>query len=259
MRGGDATRMIGAELLKLRRQRGLIITTAVLTVGVIIIGLIVTAALHANDPSEFGPVGGRDAYYTLMSGAAFYMVLGASALAASAGGSDVRAGVFRDLVATGRSRITLFGVRYPAILVVAFAFTALAVALATIAGFLGADGTTALSMDDVARWSGFYALAVAFSAAVGLGIGALFANASVSTTVVVAWLLIAGPLLGAASFLGPLRHVVSINALERFRPLGADEVLNNPGLGRGTAAVIVAGWIVLSLAAGAWRTRMRDA
>ena len=49
-------------------------------------------------------------------------------IGATAGGADIESGVFRDLVATGRSRTALFFSRVPAAWVLALGMLALAVA-----------------------------------------------------------------------------------------------------------------------------------
>ena len=105
-------RLIGAEILKLRRRRGMVVVCALLTVGAMAILFAVLAALHLADPGRAaaGSAGHfDDAIGVLSMTAAVVGVI----IGATAGGADIEAGVFRDLAATGRSRIELLLVRVP--------------------------------------------------------------------------------------------------------------------------------------------------
>ena len=102
---GDAwlpgVRLIRAELLKLTRRRGLMITAAALT----------AAAVIASDLVRTDALPG--ACYALM----------AILLGVCAGTADVTAGVFSGLVTTGRSPVALFLAAVPAGLALSVAFT----------------------------------------------------------------------------------------------------------------------------------------
>src|SRR5439155_7775412 len=50
--------MVGAELLKVRKRRGLVAFSAILTVGVVTVAYAVMAILHAANPGRYGPAGG---------------------------------------------------------------------------------------------------------------------------------------------------------------------------------------------------------
>ena len=51
-------RLASAELLKLRRRRGLVAITALLTIAPMIVGYSILTYLHATDPSAHAPAGG---------------------------------------------------------------------------------------------------------------------------------------------------------------------------------------------------------
>src|SRR3954464_4909901 len=53
-------RLVRAELLKLRRRRGLVALCALLTVAPMIVGFAILAVLHATDAAGHGPAGGID-------------------------------------------------------------------------------------------------------------------------------------------------------------------------------------------------------
>ncbi len=75
------------------------------------------AIQHASDPAKYGPAGGvagsptRCACWRLVFGPLAAIMIGIEA-----GTGDLSAGVFRDLVVTGRSRVALFASRVPAAL-----------------------------------------------------------------------------------------------------------------------------------------------
>ena len=111
--GAVTRRLAGAEFLKVRKRRGLVALTAMLTVGAVVLAGGVLAILHAADPAKYGPAGGlgnlANAGFIVSSLGAVAAVL----VGATMGAGDVQAGVFRDLVATGRSRLALFTARIP--------------------------------------------------------------------------------------------------------------------------------------------------
>ena len=51
-------RLVKAEILKLRKRRGLMVWSALLTVGAVVIAYTVMLALHAANPAHHGPAGG---------------------------------------------------------------------------------------------------------------------------------------------------------------------------------------------------------
>ena len=109
-----ARNLVSADLLKLRRSRGLVAVTALLTIGSIFVTFGVMEVLHLVDPSKHGPAGG----IANLGHASFVLIgLGAVAatiVAASAAVGDLDSGVYRDLVVTGRSRLALYLSRIPA-------------------------------------------------------------------------------------------------------------------------------------------------
>ena len=106
-------RMIKAEWLKLRRRRGLFWWSLGLAVGVVALIFGVIEVLHLANPAQHGPAGGLTGLTRGLIG--LYSAGGVAAIlvGAFAGTADVSAGVFRDLVATGRSRWELFAARLP--------------------------------------------------------------------------------------------------------------------------------------------------
>lgn len=53
-------RLVSAEILKLRRRRGLMIWSLILTVGCVLVAEIVLVVLHAVNAAHHGPAGGAE-------------------------------------------------------------------------------------------------------------------------------------------------------------------------------------------------------
>src|SRR5207249_5583784 len=58
--GNWRLRLVSAELLKLRKRRGLMISAFALTVVPMIIGYTILLSIHAANPSKHGPAGGLE-------------------------------------------------------------------------------------------------------------------------------------------------------------------------------------------------------
>ena len=117
-----ATQMFGADFLKLRRKRGILIWALVLALAPIVIFFMVMAIQHASNPAKYEPAGGASNFGDgLRVLALFFGPLAAILIGVEAGTSDASAGVFRDLVVTGRSRLALFASRVPAALALCWA------------------------------------------------------------------------------------------------------------------------------------------
>lgn len=129
--------MISAEVLKLQRNRALMAFAFVLTTGVLLIMFGYVGIQHASDPTKQGPAGGLDGFsHSVRILGVFFGMLAAVLIGAEAGTADVSSGVFRDLVATGRSRLALFLVRAPAAILVTLTFSAIGFAVALAGTFL---------------------------------------------------------------------------------------------------------------------------
>ena len=109
--------MIGADFLKLRKKRGTVIWALVLALLPLIVFFVVKAVAALLDPAKHEPAGGIAGYTRRPAHPAlFFGPLAAILIGVEAGAGDIAAGVFRDLVVTGRSRLALFASRVPAAL-----------------------------------------------------------------------------------------------------------------------------------------------
>jgi len=97
----------------------------------------------------------------------------------------------------------------------------------------------------------------------GLGLAALAGSRSTTVGILLAWQFAVTPLALAVSKLGVLREGLLTAGLDRLIPAGLlsgarpDPVSTT--MSAAVAAAVIAGWAVIPLAAGAWRTSTRDA
>ena len=141
-------RLVRAELLKLRKRRGLVGATLALTIVPMIVAYIVLVALHAADPAKHGPAGGIENFTGSVNLLGSLTIVAAILVGATAGTGDLGAGVFRELVVTGRSRLALFAARVPAglgfvLAAVGLSFVFTFVASTLLAGSLEGPGAQA--------------------------------------------------------------------------------------------------------------------
>lgn len=250
-------RLVRAELLKLRRRRGLLAFTAALTIVPMIIGYTITIYLHASDPAGNGPAGG---VANLGGGLGILSLLGSIAavlVGATLGSSDLGAGVFRDLVVTGRSRTALFLARIPAGLAILSAFVVPAFLIATIVAVTEAGSTASPTSSLVLSSAGWIAITIVTTYLVALGVSSALGSRSMSIGVLLGWQLGLAKLLVAISFIGVIREGLLPTGVDHFTPSQLDIAgqVSTPAV---TAVIVILTWPALALAAGAWRTTTRD-
>jgi hypothetical protein len=106
--------MIASRHKELRKRRGLMITLALVTIGIPTVFLVIRLLLHAFAPHTYGPAGGYSIYTAMVSGVLYvFGFIVAATLGATAGSVDLTEGMFRHLVVTGRSRLALYLARIP--------------------------------------------------------------------------------------------------------------------------------------------------
>jgi hypothetical protein len=121
--------LITTKQLELRKRRGLMVAVFLLTLGLPVLVLGLRLAFHAFDPTSYGPAGSPSVFAGLCNPMAEFGFIIAATLGASAGTTDLAAGVFRHLVITGRSRISLYLARIPAGLSIVLPLVAVAFAM----------------------------------------------------------------------------------------------------------------------------------
>jgi ABC-2 type transport system permease protein len=248
-------RLISADLLKLRRRRGMVSLLLLATLGSMLVGFAVLSIQHAGNPARYGPAGGLGNYQGAIDFLSVMCLIGGAIVGATAGTQDMESGVFRDLAATGRSRTALFlsraigalAVVLPILLVTAFAAAAGSIALK---GDLPAPDA-----DSLIAGTALVLAAGALSTAVAVGVSAVVGSRGPVIGILLAFFVGISPLLEAIAFLGDTRQLIPEVAINRIGDVSA-----TPGMhvALGAAIAVVIGWVAVTLAAGAWRTKRRE-
>jgi hypothetical protein len=180
-------------------------------------------------------------------------------IGATAGAADVASGVFRDLVATGRSRTALFAARIPGGLAMLLPLVLAAYALAAIGSVLLAGSLPAPGIGTLLRFGGWIALSATFSYLLALGIASLLGSRGTTIGILLGWQLAMAPVLVQIQGLGSMRAGVDAAALQRIEPDAIATAAAAVPMSGLAAVAVLAAWAGLVLSAGAWRTVTRDA
>jgi hypothetical protein len=255
------TRMISAEFLKLRKRRSLYWWSVILTCVTVPVVYAVLAILHLTDAAKYGPAGGASNLGNSLQALSLLGGLAGVMIGATAGAGDLGAGVFRDLVATGRSRLALFGVRLPGALLLFVPLILAGLAIATVCSIVLAGSLALPSATLVLHYGAWLLIATVLPLVLALGMSSLLGSRTITVGVLLGWQLAAGPLLGQLGFLGRIRDGISVMATDRLLPgiagqKGADVAAAMP---LAVALIVIAAWAAIALGAGAWRTRSMDA
>jgi len=241
------------------------VTAALLSVGMAILYFAFIETRHHGDLA--GP-------QALADGAAlmgiYFGAFAAILVGTEAGTTDLASGVFRDLVATGRSRTALFLVRIPAALAVTLPLTLAGYAV-TIAAAYACHGTAAAPTAGLAaQFAAWVAASTVVQTTLAVGVASLTGSRSVTLITVIGWNTIATSLLYLASSLGWARDAVLLMALGDLSPAAQIGTRANPGssialddfklpMPTVVAVLVVLAWALLPAIAGNWRTRTQDA
>ncbi len=257
-----ALRMTGADVLKLRKKRGTLAWVLVLALVPVILLFVVRALLHSSTPLKDGPAGGIEGFTDgLRLLCLFFGPLAAVLVGVEAGTGDASAGVFRDLVVTGRSRVALFASRVPAALAVCWSVMLTGYVLVLLGTFLFASNLPTPDGALILNGLGFMLLATGVVCVVAVGFASLTISKPASITALIGWQLVASPLLAQISSLGSAREGLLSQGLAHFSPVAAGGGGHGAAvsLSQGTAVLVVILWLAVFLALGAWRTRTMDA
>jgi hypothetical protein len=250
--------LVGAEFLKLRKRRGLVLTSSALTMLPMVIGYAVVTGKHVSNPERHGPGGGLENFVQSIGLLSGFAALAAILVGVTAGTGDLRAGVFRELVITGRSRIALFAARIPGGLGLVLPLAAASFLIAAVASIVLADGepTPGLRLLVLSgAWIGLLAIA---TFALALGMSSVIGSTGPSIGLLLGWQAILAPLLLGMDELGAVRDLLPGTAVTALAP-EALELQPAYSMSSAMIAVNLVLWFVLPLAAGAWRTNTREA
>lgn len=252
-----ARQMLAAEILKLRRNRALLGFAFVLSVVVVLFYFGYNAAEHASNPAQYGPAGGIPRFERAVQLVGmFFGGLTAVLIGAEAGTADISSGVFRDLVATGRSRLSLFFARAPAAIIVTLAFNAVAFLITVAATFLFAGSSATPGLSLILQSAAWVVLANGALAALAVGVGSLTGSRAVTLTAVIGWQAVATEFLLNASSLGAARDGLLTAAFGGVAPF---DLQIGVTMATGVAVAVLVPWVVVPAVLGAWRTHTREA
>jgi hypothetical protein len=254
--------LFASDLLKLGRRRGLVAVTALLTVGATTLTYAIMELLHVVNSAKYGPAGG---IANLGHGA--FVAAGLGAVAAVIVGSvaalgDLDAGVYRDLVVTGRSRLTLYRSRLRAGLLFLLPFAAAGYAVVAVASVVFAGGRTHPGISLLATTGLWTLLQVAFYFLLAFGIACLTASRSYTIGVVLAFRLALMPIIASISALGIVRELMPTVALQSLAPSALGSAARQgPSIGMSVAAIaaVLIVWAAAAILAGARRDISREA
>lgn len=255
-------RLVGADLLKLRRNYSLAAVTAALTVGAVAITVAVMEILHLVNSAKHGPAGGVQnlghiAFLITLLGAAAAAIVGSRV-----GAGDMDAGVYRDLVVTGRSRVSLYLSRIPAGFAYLLPFVAGAYALAAVSSVVLA-GSNPLPDTRLLVLTGLWALLeVTFFYLLSVAVAVLLGSRSYAIGVVLAFRLAVAPIVASISALGIVRELMPSVAMQALTPaaLGSSARMGPPiAMSAGAIAAVLLVWAVAALVFAGWRDVARDA
>lgn len=256
-----AAQMLGADFLKLRKKRSILIWALVLALAPIVIMFAVEAIQHASDPAKYEPAGGLHSFHDglRLLGGLLFGPLVAILIGVEAGTGDASAGVFRDLVVTGRSRVALFFSRVPAALLMCWLLIVSAYVIVVIGTFVFAGGLATPDGAEVLNGFGFLLVATGVLCVVAVGFASLVTSKPGAIIALIAWQVVASPLISSIGSLGKVREIILNQAISHFSPITLDGHATNLTLSEGTALLVLVGWLVVFLALGAWRTSTVDA
>jgi hypothetical protein len=250
---------VGAEFLKLRKRRGLVLSALALTVVPMIIAYTVLLILHAVDAAKHGPAGGLENFSGSMDLLSQLSVVAAILVGSTLGAGDLGSGVFRELVVTGRSRLALFTARVPAGLGLVLSFVGAAFAVTATASTVFAGSSEVPGGGTLVSSAAWLGLVTGLALVLALGVSSALGSRGTTIGILLGWQLIAMPLALQIGVLGSLREAFVGAATERLEPARLFEGGATVPMSLAAAVVVIAAWTVVPLAVGAWRTCTRDA
>ena len=254
-------RLVRAEILKLATRRGLMVASFCVTVGATVATFAILATLHATDPAHHKLIGGishfDDGIYSLIHLATIAAVL----IGATSGAGDLAGGFFRNLVVTGRPRWQLFTARIPSGLVLLLPLAGLTYAITAGLSQVvpGDQGTpSVVLMTEAGLWFELYLTAMLLLA---LGLASLLGSRATTLGILAGLQLLVTPVVqglhnpgvGAEAILGLALWQLAPTELKNGAPAG------NLAMSLPATVTVLASWMLLALALGAWRTITRDA
>ena len=253
--------LVSADLLKLGRRRGLVAVTGLLTVGAMTITYGIIELLHVASPATHGPAGG---IVNLGHGAWVASALGAVAAAivgSFAGVGDLEAGVYRDMVVTGRSRLALYRSRLLSGLVFLLPFVVAGYTIAGLASVVFAGGRPLPGASLLVTTGLWAVLQVSFYYLLAVGVACLIGSRSYTIGILLAFRLALTPILASISALGVVRELIPGAGLQDLTPAALGNAAQQGSvvpMSTAAIATVLIAWAAAAVVAGAWRDTRRD-
>jgi hypothetical protein len=252
-------RLVSAELLKLRKRRGLVASGLALTLLPMIVAYTILLSVHAANPAKHGPAGGLQNFSDSVDLLTTLSVIAAILIGSTLGAGDLGSGVFRELVVTGRSRLALFAARVPAGLALLWAFVGAGFAVTATASNVFAGSLQAPSGTLLVETAAWIALVSAMSLVLALAVSSVVGSRGTTIGIVFAWQIVVTPLLLQIKALGSLREGLLRAATDSLEPSALMREPKHVAMSVAAAVVVILAWATVALALGAWRTATRDA
>ena len=176
-------------------------------------------------------------------------------IGATAGTQDIESGVFRDLAATGRSRLALFAARVTGAWAVVLPILAVTMAATAVLSVALAGGGHAPDVGMVVARTTGVLVAGALSSAMAVGLSALVGSRGPVIGVLLAFFLAVQALLLNIGVLGAARQGIPAVAIDRIADVHARGGVH---VALATAIIAVIAWGVAALGLGAWKTKTRE-
>ena len=250
-----------AELLKLRKRRGLTVTVALATIGPAI-PTASAAILHATNPTHYGAAGGIENLGHAMLLLNLLGAIAATVVGASAGADDQKAGIFRELVMTGRSRLTLFAARIPGGLAFLLPFVACGFAIIAAASATAHGSAAAPSLGLLVESGAWTLLGTSLYFLLGLALGSLTGSRAYSIGCLLAWRLILSRILTSITSLGASREVIPDVHVQALAPHAVARYLQEATPVRtslATSISVLVLWALVALGLSALKSLRSDA
>jgi hypothetical protein len=171
--------LISSDVLKLRRRRGMLAISLLLTAGLMAVAFVVMAIQHGGDPTKYGPAGGLGNYKEDIAVVTLMAMIVGTIIGATSGTQDIESA-----------------------------------GCVALAGSLAAPGAGAILAGTAA-----VLVAGALSAAVAVGVSALVGSRGPVIGIMLAFYLAVQNLVLAMGFLGGARQVVPDVAIKRIGDL----------------------------------------
>jgi hypothetical protein len=247
----DTLTLIRMDLLKLRRRRGLMAMALLLGVGSVAVIFIVNAIRHGANPLTVTPAGGVKNFQNATDFLGTVGLVVAAMIGVTAGAGDAELGVLRDALATGRSRLALFGSRAIAAVVVTVTILAAGLVVVTTLSIALAGSAHAPSLSEIVQRDAAVLALGASAALVSAGVATFFRSRGPVMAIVIAFGVLISQLLLHVSFLGSVRELLPLAAFGRM----AGNNISGLHFSLVVAIAVLVVWATAAVAAGGWWAR----